>query len=110
MFGFGRSDVKTVSPADVKDRMARREITLVDVREPGEWAMGRIEGAIHAPMSDFQRAAGKLPTDKPIVFYCLSAARSAQAVSMAKRLGLSADTHMAGGLSAWRAHGFPLVR
>lgn len=110
MFGFGRSQTKTLTPDDVRAMNERGEIHLVDVREAHEWADHRIAGAIHAPLSRLRELAPGLPTDKPVVFYCLAGGRSAQAVAACRAMGLAHDTHMGGGLSAWRAHGFPLVR
>ncbi|BBE72815.1 rhodanese-like domain-containing protein [Oharaeibacter diazotrophicus] len=112
MFGFGtRTTVKTLSPPEVRDLLDRGAITLVDVREAGEWASGRIPGAIHAPLSRLRELAPGIPTDKPVVFYCLSGGRSAQAIAACAAGGLSRyDTHMAGGISSWRAHGLPLTR
>jgi rhodanese-related sulfurtransferase len=110
MFGFKSSREKTVTPTEARDLAASGAVTLVDVREDGEWASGRIAGAVHAPLSRLRDLAGGLPSGKPVVFYCLSGARSGQAIAVCRALGLPHDTHMAGGVSAWRAHGLPLVR
>lgn len=111
MFGFGtRSAAKTVTPDEVRNLLAAGAITLVDVREDGEWREARIPGAIHKPLSRLRDEARSIPTEKPVVFHCLSGARSAQAVSLCKAMGLPHDTHMAGGIGVWRAHGLPLVR
>lgn len=111
MFGLFRpSGVRTVSPPEA-ERMARDgEAVLVDVRETGEWRQARIKGAVHLPLSRLQSSLDQLPSDKPVVFYCLSGARSAQAVAVCRSKGLDHDLHMAGGLAAWNAHGLPLVR
>ncbi|HUG62041.1 MAG TPA: rhodanese-like domain-containing protein [Methylomirabilota bacterium] len=111
MFGFNRGlAAKTVSPAEAADLLRSGAVHLVDVREDGEWAQARIAGAIHAPLSRLDRLAATLPTDKPVVFYCLSGARSGQAVVLCRSLGLDHDTHIAGGISAWRAAGLPVAR
>jgi rhodanese-related sulfurtransferase len=111
MFGFTlRREEKTVSPAEAEDLALRGVALLVDVREEGEWAGGRIEGAVHAPLSRLESLAARLPADRPIVFYCLSGGRSARAIAVCRGLGLSHDTHMAGGISAWLAEGRPVVR
>ncbi len=110
MFGFRTSQGKDGGPRRSQIDGEADAILLVDVREDGEWAAGRIAGAVHAPLSRLRTLAAGLPTGKPIVFYCLSGARSGQAIAVCRALGLPHDTHMAGGVSAWRAHGFPLVR
>lgn len=111
MFGFGnRRSAKTVTPAEAGDLAAAGAITLVDVREDGEWAQGRIPGALHRPLSRLEALAAAIPADRPVVFYCLSGARSGQAVALCRAMGLPHDTHVSGGLSAWRAQGLPLAR
>jgi len=109
MFGlFGSSSIKTVTPQEAHELASSGKALLVDVREPGEWASGHVPGAFHAPLSRFAEAAPAIPTDKPVIFYCAMGGRSAQAVQFAKRLGLPHDTHMGGGIGAWRMHGLPV--
>jgi rhodanese-related sulfurtransferase len=110
MFGFGGPKVKTLTPREAAARAAAGEVLLVDVREPNEWAAGHIAGAAHAPMSRLAEAAAKLPTDRPVVFYCATGMRSARAVTLCKRLGLAHDTHMGGGIAAWAREGLPIER
>ncbi|MEJ1159533.1 rhodanese-like domain-containing protein [Prosthecomicrobium sp. N25] len=110
MFGFRRKTVNTLTPQEVQERLAAGTITLVDVREPAEWADGRIPGAVHVPLSAFAERARTIPEGKPVVFYCLSGGRSGRALALCKDLGLAHDTHMAGGISAWRAQGLPVTR
>ncbi|WP_237154834.1 rhodanese-like domain-containing protein [Oryzibacter oryziterrae] len=110
MFSFGRSPIKTLSPDQVSQKLAAGEIQLVDVREQHEWDQGYIKGAIHVPLSQLPARFAELPTEKPIVFYCLGGGRSGQAVSYCQSKGLPADTHMAGGISAWHAHKLPVHR
>lgn len=108
LFGRGGSAHRVLSPMEAFERAGRGEITLVDVREAGEWAQRRIKGAKHAPLSGFPAALDALPEDKPIVFYCLSGARSGRAIDICKRLGMPCDMHMAGGIAAWMASGLPV--
>ena len=111
MLGFGsRSTVKSMNPGEVRDLVAGGAITLVDVREDGEWAQGRIPGAIHRPLSRLREQAPSLPGGKPVVFYCAAGSRSAQAVALCRSLGLGHDTHLGGGISAWKAQGLPMSR
>jgi phage shock protein E len=111
MLGFGsKVDRHTKTPAEVKDLHDRDQITLVDVREAGEWADVRIGGALNIPLSQFRDLASTIPDGKPVVFYCVSGGRSGQAVALCRTLGLAHVTHMAGGIAAWRADGLPLTR
>jgi rhodanese-related sulfurtransferase len=82
--------------------LASLEAVLVDVREPEEYVMGKIAGAIDLPMSLFKAlAAERLPTDKKLIFYCAGGVRSAVAAMWAKRMGFAAVYSLHGGFKAW---------
>jgi rhodanese-related sulfurtransferase len=90
---------------EVYDR--RESVQFLDVREPYEWEAGRIEGAIHKPMT---RVLGGdvegLDPDRPVVVYCRTANRSEVAALMLEARGFRA-TVMEGGIEAWDAEGLP---
>lgn len=110
MFGFGKSKaIKTISPQEAHELASSGKVLLVDVREAHEWAAGHVPGAHHAPLSALGSTAKSLPADKPVVFYCAMGGRSAKAVELCQSLGLPHDTHVGGGIGAWRAHGLPVV-
>ncbi len=103
------SQIVELEPADVSARLARGDIVLVDVREANEIAAERIPGALSMPLSKFDPAA--LPADAAkIVFSCAGGKRSAMAVARSQAAGVSAGTHMRGGLAAWKAAGLPTER
>lgn len=111
MFGLFKSlTAKEITPAQAHERLQKGEIRLVDVREANEWAQAHVSGAMHMPLSALAERLGRLPTDKPVVFYCLSGARSASAVAISRKLGLPHDTHMSGGVKEWIASGLPVTR
>lgn len=111
MFGLFKSmSAKEISPAEAFERAKKGELRLVDVREANEWMQAHVSGAMHAPLSMLAERLPRFPSDKPIVFYCLSGARSAQAVALCRKLGLPHDTHMAGGIKGWMAAGLPVTR
>jgi phage shock protein E len=64
---------------------------LVDVRTPEEFAAGHLEGAINLPVDTLKsRAAAELaPSDAPVVLYCRSGRRSAQAAALLGELGFT---------------------
>ncbi|MBP9147678.1 MAG: hypothetical protein KBG00_02770 [Rhodoferax sp.] len=59
-------------------------VYLIDVREPNEMATGTFKGAINMPVSSLEKNIDKLPTDKPIIFFCGAGARSGEAHDMVK--------------------------
>ena len=67
------------TPNQVADLLATDEIQLIDVREPDEYAAGRIAGAHLIPMSRLPAEADDLDPEQPVVFYCRSGSRSAMA-------------------------------
>ena len=100
-------DLIELDPAEVNARMQRGEVTLVDVREPNETAAERIPGAVLHPLSGFDPAA--LPPGA-VVLTCLGGKRSAMAVARCRAAGVPVNTHMRGGLTAWKAAGLPTTR
>jgi rhodanese-related sulfurtransferase len=103
---MAHSAVEDLSVEDVKAGMEAGKILLVDVREPDELAIERIPGAVEMPLKSFDPAALPDPGDKRLVFSCRSGNRSVTASLLAQAAGLPYDTHMAGGLKAWKAAGF----
>src|SRR5207302_2332686 len=76
-----------LEPEQVRDRLERGEIELVDVREPYEWEAGRIAGARHIELERLASRADELPRDRPIVFQCRLGARSAMATQAFREIG-----------------------
>ncbi len=76
---------------------------LIDVRAPGEWNEGRIEGALHLPLSQLAQRTAELPADRPLVVYCASGYRSSVAASVLRRAGIREVATLVGGLAAWRS-------
>ncbi len=101
----GSARIKDLTPTEVSARMAKGEIVLIDVREPQEFAAGRIHGALNFPLSTFDPKALPVPADRTIVFQCGSGKRSAMAVERCQQAGLNIDCHLAGGISEWMAAG-----
>ncbi len=100
--------IHDMTPADVAEALRRREITLIDVREPSEYGAERIHGALLFPLSAFDPLA--LPADgRKLVFHCGSGKRSATAVQRCQNAGIPIDTHMEGGIAAWKRAGLPVI-
>jgi rhodanese-related sulfurtransferase len=101
--------VETVTRDELKQGLADGTILLIDVREPNEFAAGRIPGAVNFPLSTFDPASLPTPTGKKIVFSCRSGQRTQRAIEMARLGGRrDADTHYAGSMNDWLAAGEPV--
>jgi molybdopterin/thiamine biosynthesis adenylyltransferase/rhodanese-related sulfurtransferase len=92
----------TITPAELDERRRRHdELDLVDVREPHEWEIARIEGARLAPLSSFAEALSGLDTARDTVVYCKSGVRSAKAVRQLQAAGFRRVWNLAGGILRW---------
>lgn len=80
---------------------------LVDVREPNEFAQGRLPGAINIPVTDFA-AAARLDREKKVVVYCLSGARSYTAYRKLKRMSFPEIWQIT--FDEWQEAGFPIEK
>lgn len=101
--------IETLEPHAIKDLLDRGKLLLVDVREPAEFAVERIQGAVLYPLSTFD--ATTLPHDwaRRVVFYCGSGKRSLAAAEKRLAAGNATAAHMGGGIAAWKRAGLPLI-
>ncbi|HET8907639.1 MAG TPA: molybdopterin-synthase adenylyltransferase MoeB [Ktedonobacterales bacterium] len=97
----GETD-RDISPVQLKARLdAGDNLVLVDVREPNEWEIGRIEGATLIPVNSVTARASELSTADDIVLYCRSGVRSARALASLRELGFRKLWNLRGGILAW---------
>jgi len=82
---------------------------LVDVREPLEWAIGRIEGARHIPLGSLAARLEELPRDRDVVLYCHHGVRSLRALEFLRSAGFPRTRSLAGGIDAWSREVDPAV-
>jgi rhodanese-related sulfurtransferase len=99
--------VHDLTPQDVAKGMAEGRYLLVDVREPNEVAVDAYPGAVVVPLSSFDPNNIPDPQGKTVVFACRSGKRSVTASLAAQGAGLAYDSHLAGGMLAWKAAGLP---
>ena len=94
----------TVTPRELREMLdSSDKYALIDVREPVEWDINRIEGAELIPKSTIESGDGlaKLPQDRVPVLYCKTGVRSAEALAVVKKAGFSDAIHLQGGIVAW---------
>jgi rhodanese-related sulfurtransferase len=82
------------------------DVQLVDVRTPGEWQAGVIDGAMLCDIysSDFEKRISELDLSKPVYVYCAVGGRSGNAASKLKKMGFKVYD-LRGGMDAWKAQG-----
>ncbi|WP_216894163.1 adenylyltransferase/sulfurtransferase MoeZ [Nocardia alni] len=94
----------TITARELKDMLdAGKDVAIIDVREPVEWDIVRIEGATLIPKDQILSGAAlaELPQNRPIVLHCKTGVRSAEALAALKQAGFSDATHLQGGIIAW---------
>ena len=92
----------TITPTELKQLMDDgAEFLLVDVREPAEWEIVRLPGAVLIPKGDLPSKLAELPQNKPVIAYCKTGIRSAEALALLKNAGFADAKHVQGGISAW---------
>ncbi|MGV9265061.1 adenylyltransferase/sulfurtransferase MoeZ [Kitasatospora sp. NPDC003701] len=81
----------------------KEDIFLIDVREPGEYEIVNIPGAVLIPKNEFLmgNALESLPQDKKIVLHCKSGVRSAEVLAVVKAAGFANAVHLGGGVLGW---------
>ena len=102
--------VHDLEPEDVARGLAEGKVLLVDVRELNETAVERYPGAVIVPLSSFDPADIPDPEGKQVVFACRSGRRSVTASQAAQAHGLPYDSHLAGGILAWKDAGFDTIK
>jgi glyoxylase-like metal-dependent hydrolase (beta-lactamase superfamily II)/rhodanese-related sulfurtransferase len=89
----------TVEQLDVM--LAADEVTLIDIRNPGERDFGTIPGAIPIPLAQLRTRLDQVPTGKPIVMHCAGGWRSSVAASLLRTQGFENVSDLLGGYNAW---------
>ncbi len=78
-----------------------RNLTLLDVREPHEWEINRIEPARLTPLSQFEQYIPELDPEDDIYLYCYKGKRSLTALKQLKERGFKHLHSLAGGIDKW---------
>ena len=81
---------------------------LIDVRQASEIESGHIPGAIPIGAADLPERLASFPRDRSIATICAGGFRASIAASLLKTAGFERVSSVAGGVSTWAAHGFPL--
>jgi adenylyltransferase/sulfurtransferase len=102
------AQVRRIPPSELRALLAvdgvaagTRGALVVDVREPREFAAGRLPGSVNIPLAELRGRLGEIPRERMIVFVCRSGARSLTACGIAAGAGVGDTCNLEGGLLAW---------
>lgn len=96
---------KQVSVEDVHAALGNSEVAIIDVRTPGEFLRGSIQGSTNIPVDEIREKIESviLEKEKTIYLYCLSGSRSETAANILTGLGYTNAYSMTNGLLMWRS-------
>lgn len=103
------SDFANIDAAQLQELQRHGSVVLIDVRTDQEVGRGVIAGARHIALQSLTARFGEIERDRPVVFYCQSGARSAQASYFLASQGWSEVYNLAGGIVAWANKGLPIA-
>jgi rhodanese-related sulfurtransferase len=101
--------LEPVPRAELLRRAKSRDVVVLDVRPPEEYAAGHIAGALSLPLAELKRRLSNLPAGKKIVAYCRGpyCVLAAEAVRLLRQRGFDA-VRLADGYPEWRDAGLPI--
>lgn len=106
-----RSQLATMSPGELLERLGTGDVVVLDVRPPAEYAAGHLPRAINVPPDELQERLRELPAGQQVVAYCRGplCAYADTAVRLLNAAGRPA-ARLADGLPEWAAAGLPVER
>ena len=92
-----------INPLEVKQLLTEDGIVLIDCREPNEWDVAKIDGAILIPMSNWANEIEQLEkfAGRRLVVRCHHGGRSLRVTQWLRANGFPDAQNMAGGIDAW---------
>jgi rhodanese-related sulfurtransferase len=106
MVADAKSRIREITPQEAITLRERGDVIYVDVREPQEWNLFRIPGAVHVPLATIANVTPeKVARDRQVVLYCARGGRSALAPDAMQKLGYTNVVSMAQGIMGWVSAG-----
>jgi len=100
-----------VSPKALKQLIDDgNDVVILDVREPFEYEIAHLTNAKLVPLGQLSAHVNELDTARPIVVYCHTGMRSAQAVRFLNGLGFKKAKNLRGGIKAWGSEVDPTIQ
>ena len=95
--------MRQLAAPDLRDWLAKapEPVTLLDVREPWEYALCRIDGSLHVPLGQLPSRLAELDPARTTVVICHHGMRSLHAGAFLKRQGFANVVNLSGGIDGW---------
>jgi hydroxyacylglutathione hydrolase len=109
--GLPVGTLTNVTPQELAGRLAHeRDLMVLDVREPVEWADGHVPGARHIPMRQVVDRLDEIPRDRRVAITCAGGVRSSIVASLLLARGYTSLVNLWGGMTGWAQAGLPTAR
>jgi rhodanese-related sulfurtransferase len=102
-----KARIREMPMAEAKSLLEQRApVVFLDIREPNEWNLGRIPGAVFIPRGRLESdVEARVPRESRVIVYCANANRSAFAADTLQQMGYQDVVSMAPGWNGWVAAG-----
>jgi rhodanese-related sulfurtransferase len=101
---------KRLTPQEAKALIDQGEVHLIDVREVGELAQGKLANSTLVPLNQLLSRPTQFLTEDNVIFYCAEGIRSAVACEMGAAVGLEKLYNLEGGINGWMRAGLPVEK
>jgi rhodanese-related sulfurtransferase len=102
MLAFG-ARMTNVTTSELMERLEKGEkLTVIDVREPWEYAEGHVSGSLLRPLGQIRAWAAEFDKNTEIFLICRTGARSGSAYQFLQTLGFKSLRNVSGGIITWR--------
>lgn len=112
LWNESRKAGKSVSTAEATALINKQDAVVLDIRAKKEWESGRIAGAIHMPLADFDRRLTELDKykSKPVIVVCNLGQTAGTATRKLQTAGFANAVRLSGGMTEWRGQNLPVVK
>lgn len=103
--------IRDITAVQLAERISRGDdFDLIDVREPAEWEIARIEGARLVPLATVRQASESWDRAREVVLFCKAGVRSMNAAHQLVESGFTRVTNVLGGITSWTNDVDPSLR
>jgi glyoxylase-like metal-dependent hydrolase (beta-lactamase superfamily II)/rhodanese-related sulfurtransferase len=107
--GLPVAQTPQITAEQLRSRLERGALRVLDVRRQGEWDAGHIDGATWWPLDNFKVSPPEIDHEAPLAVHCKSGYRSIIACSLLERAGFHHIVNLVGGFDAWQRAGLPVA-